>query len=280
MVLLRSSLRNQPRSPIRLKNVTVEFDKRFGYDMGEDGDGEVADYFTAVQCLGATEELFPYFVEMMVAMADSLSAPLAEAEVDKTVASLVELFKQAKGPKQSTIAGLWGELLVISAAPEPSAYVKAWHLEPSDTFDFAFDSHRVEVKATEKQLREHEFSLGQVGESREGDFVASVLLKRSAAGLSIRELAERIHLRLNPEDGAKFWSLIFQSLEEDALLTDDVRYDLIYSKSNLRFVSSSYVPRPRIEGDGLGIISHVRFRVNIGKIAEDMGFTSIPELAV
>lgn len=77
-------------------------------------------------------------------------------------------------------------------AVSPEKFVDAWHLRATDGFDFAFPDKRIEVKATERPSREHDFSLKQVRSGRETDFVASITLARSSAGLSALDLGRLI----------------------------------------------------------------------------------------
>lgn len=274
VLFLKSEPRRHPRTPIRLMNVVGEFDRK--YSLTLEGDGEsVVCFFTTFRCVPEAVGLHPYFVEMMVAIAALQSAPLSEGQVDDVVASLVELFKPGRAAGQSTVAGLWGELLVIAASSDAAAYVQAWHLDPSDSFDFAFSERRIEVKSSEKQIREHEFSLGQVAERRDGDYVASVLLKRSAAGASTLEFAEQIAATLEDSGRAKLWGLVLRTLGEDATITNDVRYEIKFAKDNLRFVTVDRIPAPILTQQERQYISHVRYRANIESIVQNYGLTNL-----
>ena len=274
ILFLNSEPRRHPRAPVRLMNVVGEFDRRYSLNSETDQDSVVG-CFTTFRCVPEAVELHPYFVEMMVAIADLQPAPLSEAEVDKVVDSLVELFKTGSPPAHSTIAGLWGELLIIAMSSNPDSFVAAWHTDTSDSFDFAFSDRRIEVKSSEKQCREHEFSLGQVFEQRDGDFVASILLKRSAAGLSVLGLAEQVAKTLDDSHRIKFWGLVFRTLGDDSLLTEDVRYDFEYAKDMLRFVHSRCIPAPVVGPTGLKVITHVRYRANIESVVQEAGMLEL-----
>lgn len=274
ILFLKSEPRRHPRAPIRLMNVIGEFDRK--YSLNSEGEVEtVNSYFTTFRCVPDAVDLHPYFVEMMVAIAAVQPAQLSEGQVDNVVSSLVELFKPGAAAGQSTVAGLWGELLVIDASDDTTAFVCAWHLDTNDSFDFAFSDRRIEVKATEKQIREHEFSLGQVTESRDGDYVASVQLKKSAAGVSALELAKQVAATLDYAGRAKLWGLVFRTLGEDATLTNDVKYDIQFARDNLRFIPSSKVPAPMLNEEGRRFISHVRYRANIESITQEFGVRAL-----
>jgi hypothetical protein len=274
ILFLNSEPRRHPRAPVRLMNVIGEFDRKYGLNT-EGNSEQIAGFFTTFRCIPDALELHPYFVEMMVAIAAVQPAQLTEGQVDAVVNSLVELFKPGNSAGQSTVAGLWGELLVIAASAKPAAFVNAWHLDTNDTFDFAFSERRVEVKATEKQTREHEFSLRQVSENREDDYVASILLKRSAAGESILTLAEQVAAILDDAGRTKLWTLVFRTLGEDASLTNDVRYDTQFAKDNLRFISCNKVPTPILSEEDRQFISHVRYRANIESVVQNFGIKSL-----
>ena len=187
ILFLRSAPRAHPRAPIRLRNIRGEFDRRYAL-QGEGGRESTAS-FTTLRCLPEADGLHPYFVEMMVATALSLPEVLSETVVDELVERLVDLFRQGRATAQATVAGLWGELVLIAVAADPDAWVRAWHDTPTETFDFCFSDKRVEVKTTETQIREHEFSLTQLNGGRDSDFIASVMLRRGAAGLTTFELS-------------------------------------------------------------------------------------------
>lgn len=275
VLFLKSEPRLHPRAPIRLMNVVGEFDRK--YSLNSVGGAEaVTSFFTTFRCVPEAADLHPYFVEMMVAIAAVQPASLSEKEVDNVVASLVELFRPGSAAGQSTVAGLWGELLVIAVSTDASAFINGWHIDATDTFDFAFSDRRIEVKSSEKQTRVHEFSLGQVAERREGDYVASVLLKRSAAGVSTLELAEQVAANLDDGGRAKLWGLVFRILGEDATLTNDVRYDIKFAKDNLRFIPSNNVPAPFIDEEGRRFISHVRYQAQMESIAQNFGLIELP----
>jgi Putative PD-(D/E)XK family member, (DUF4420) len=274
ILFLKSEPRHQPRAPIRLMNVIGEFDRKYSLTSECVAEAAVCS-FTTFRCLPEAVDLHPYFVEMMVATAAVQPASLSERQVDNVVASLMELFRPGTAVGHSTVAGLWGELLVIASSADAAEYVQGWHVDPTDSFDFAFSEYRIEVKSSEKQIREHEFSLGQVSERRDGDYVASVLLKRSAAGASTLEFAEQIAVTLDDAGRAKLWGLVFRILGEDATMTNDVRYDIKFGKDNLRFIESNKIPAPVVNEKERRYISHVRYRANIESIVQDCGLIDL-----
>lgn len=269
ILFLCSMARQHPRAPIRLRNVIGEFDRKYAYQLNEQA--ELAGVFTTLRCVPEAAHLHPFFVELAVATANAQPAALSEQQVDELVSNLIDLFSPGRGPKQSTVAGLWGELAVLSVADDPNSWVNAWHQETTDTFDFCFTDKRIEVKTTEKALREHEFSGEQITGATANDFVASVQLKRSAAGHTALELASEISLRLEEKSRAKFWALVYATLGEDSISADDFRYDLKLAQGSALLVPSSKLPQLQIPAQHAAFVSHIRYRVNIEPISREFG---------
>lgn len=273
VLFLNSAARTKPRAPIRLRNVVGEFDRR--YALQADANSESSGYFTTLRCLPEAAHLHPFFVEMAVATANTQPNVLSEGQVDALVEGLIDVFRPGKIPVPSTIVGLWGELAVLAGADDIDAWVAAWHDTTTDAFDFCFKDNRIEVKSTEKPLREHEFSVAQVSEARTGDFIASVQLKRSAGGQTAIQLANEIASRLAEGSRAKFWSLIYATLDKDAASMDNARFDLAAARQSVVFIPSRKIPCVVIPAEFSALVSHVRYQANVGTVAQQHGLRSI-----
>lgn len=269
ILFLNSAARAKPRAPIRLRNVVGEFDRR--YALKADANSESSGYFTTLRCLPEAAHLHPFFVEMAVATANTQSEVLSEGQVDALIEGLMDVFRQVKVPVSSTIVGLWGELVVLAGADDIDAWVAAWHDTTTDAFDFCFKDKRVEVKSTEKPQREHEFSAAQISEAQAGDFIASVQLKRSAAGHTVIELANEIASRLTEGSRAKFWSLTYATLGEDAISMDNARFDLAVARQSVLFIPSRSIPSVVVPEKFSAFVSHVRYQANIETVAQQHG---------
>lgn len=276
ILFLSSIARVNPRAPIRLRNVIGEFDRR--YALRTDSTIESSGYFTTLRCLPEATHLHPFFVEMAVATANIQPGLLSERQVDDLVEGLINVFRQGKLPGQSTIVGFWGELAVLTVADDIDAWVGAWHDTISDAFDFCFKDKRIEVKSTEKPLREHEFSASQVSEARVGDFIASVQLKRSAAGHTAIEIANEIASRLTEVSRAKFWSLLYVTLGEDVIAMDATRFDLRAAQKSIVFIPNHWIPCVAVPENYAPFISHVRYRANVETVAKEYGVKCIENL--
>lgn len=270
ILLMATEPRRTPRAPVQLKHVGVAFEVRYEVTDQEKKEISIGTY-CKFKCEPSSESLHSYFIEVLAATASTHGAILTQENTDDAVDAMLELFRQLEGAPNKTIIGLWGELLNIEASADKKEFIDAWHLKDTDAFDFAFANCRLEVKATEKSLREHDFSLTQVRGGRPGDFIASVLLSRSAAGITVLDLASRIAERVPAAQQQKLWSLVIGSLGFDAEASNDHAFDLIGALRDLRFIPAGSVPAPNIGKNDISFISNVRFRANIQKLCDEIG---------
>lgn len=265
VLLLSTEPRVSLRSDIRLKHVGVQFDRKFEIANGDSGACEIGN-FCKFFCDPSSPHLHQYFVELMVASANAHSGVLSDGMTDDVVNALLELFRKLSLPTDRSITGLWGELLLIHLAASPGTFIDAWHLRETDGFDFAFSDGRIEVKATERPTREHEFSLAQVRSERPNDVVASVTLSRSSAGLSTLDLARLIAERLTSTQQGKLWSLVLETLGDDAEADVEQRFDVKNASDALTFVRATDIPAPEISASAAPFVTDVRFRSNINAL--------------
>lgn len=267
ILLLATEPRKTPRAPVKLKHVSVGFELLF--EVTDTALGEVTSgTYCKFICEPTSVSLHPYFVEVLAATASIHGTTLSQLDADEAVDAMLELFRQLDGPAKTTVVGLWGELLIIHAAKNAYDFINAWHIAGTDTYDFAFSDARLEVKATEHSVREHDFALAQVRGGRTGDTVASLLLSRSAAGISVLGLANAIAQRVPPVQQQKLWTLVLAELGQDAEATDEQAFDPEAALDNLRIIPAARIPAPQINDDDKAFISNVRFRANIALVCD------------
>lgn len=265
VLLLSAEFRKNPRAPICLKHVGVSFDLVYEsttIGMGLNSTGS----YCRFSCDPQSPGLHRYFVELLAAIAYSNSGTLSQTAIDEIVDALLELFKKLTTPQKNTVSGLWGELLLINASSHPAVFIDGWHVSKTDTFDFSFIDARLEVKSTERIVREHEFSLNQVRGDRLGDTVVSVRLTPSAAGETVLDLTRNIASRVSLKHQQKLWRLVFETLGDGMENAEEHAFDTITAIDELIFLPTAVIPSPTVSSIDESVISDVRFRANISGI--------------
>jgi hypothetical protein len=147
-----------------------------------------------------------------------------------------------------TIVGLVGELLVILAAEDPAALIRAWHSDPNGQFDFAISRERLEVKSTRGGSRVHTFSSGQIpGPPGTFTTIASVKIYSVEVGESLVDLVRMISARLENRDQktmllAKTIAVIRRPI--DAI--ESIVFDIDASMQSIELFDSSEIPAPEV----------------------------------
>lgn len=265
LLLLASELRVNPRAPISLKNVSVSFDVSYETTTLETGSVSTG-CFCRFSCDPQNSTLHRYFVEILAATAEAHEGRLTQTVVDDIVEALLELFRKMAAPPRKTVAGLWGELLLIHAGAHPGVFVDAWHSAVTDTFDFSFLDARLEVKATERPIREHEFALKQVRGGRPGDLIVSVRLARSSVGATVLDLTRDIASRVSLIQQEKLWRLVLETLGDGAEGAEEQTFDVVTAIGDLLFLPAIAIPAPTVSVVDESVILDVRFRANISAI--------------
>ena len=258
LLLSCASLVSLKRPPISLQHLTVEFGIRFRVRAPS---GIVEDDFVVISLRGDDLGL----AEAFCLAADALVAALPESpsasDIEKSVREFVEVLSALSLPSSRAVAGIWAELWLMAVASDPHAAVTAWHRDPTDRFDFSFADHFVEVKATEREERNHDFSYEQLRLSEGRVKVASLRLRRAQGGRSIADLVAAIQAGLNAELRTKLVRNVFGAIGSAVTEASEIRFDEAFAESNLRVIAADRVPVVVIP-DGAPI-SAVRFRVNL-----------------
>ncbi|WP_165651731.1 PD-(D/E)XK motif protein [Burkholderia gladioli] len=246
------------RPPISLQHVTVEFGIRFRVrTSSSDEEG----HFVVVSLRGGDQMLAEPFCTEIEALIAALPSEPSASDIERVVRQFVELMSTLSLPSSRAVAGLWAELWLMTVADDPRAAVAAWHEDATDRFDFAFPGHQVEVKATERADRNHEFSFEQLRRSELPTAIASLKLRHLQSGKSISDLVEILQGFLTAEMRPKVVRNVFSALGSEVAEASEMRFDEGFAEANLRVIAASNVPVVSIP-DG-SPISSVRFRVNL-----------------
>lgn len=210
------------------------------------GDGSVASAQLAVlECRSIDPELSQYFFRITRAILIENEGAANETGFEHALDTLVRLFRALRRPATRSVQGLWAELAIIYWSKDPHVAISSWHSTPTALHDFGSGACRLEVKSTQRPVREHHFRLNQLIVSQAGNtLVASLLLKDGHNGESVRSLADLITDRLkgSSESAARLEAIIAESLGADWKTSDDVRFLLDEALRTFRVYNAGDIP--------------------------------------
>lgn len=264
VLLLKSLKRRFPRIPLGLRHVQVDFEVSCTVRDSEvkDDSALVVGTFCRASCDPTAPNLHPLFVHALTGAAEELPAELTSEDADAFFDNAVELFRALSLPPRNSVLGLWGELFVISISPNPEFLIKGWHTSTEQRFDFTFPNCFLEVKATVRDNRQHEFSLGQL--RRDTPIaIASLIVEASDVGDNVFDLASSFQGSLSPINRTKLWRLVAESVGGDADQMADIRYLRTAASNSLRFYDAKSLPAPEIPIAAQTCISSVNFSMDL-----------------
>ena len=176
--------------------------------------------------------------------------------------------------------GLWAELYVILRCGRCVDALRAWHSDQFDRFDFSNSALCLEVKATIRTTRVHEFAMEQLEPPAGGlGLVASLLLQPLTGGLGVLDLARRIEetaigdskLRL------KLWQNVAAALGADFSASLDRQFDMSFAERNVVVYAMADIPRPEKPIDSR--VTGLRFTVELTTVSSSLQRTPLQTLA-
>jgi hypothetical protein len=233
-------------NPLRLRNLEITYSVRC---VISDNDSVVEDVFAVIACLSDEEAIADLFWGACEALLALLPPAPTAIEISQLAGGLTDLFAQLSRRPSGPMLGLIGELLVILASKDPDSTVRAWRNSDLDTWDFVFDSLRVDAKLTTSSKRQHELSYSQANPADPPTaHFASILLFESAVGVSVSELMAMVLKSLSIDAGlySKVQHVVAETLGPD-LASTKVRVDISPSIDSIRIYSASDVPAVRAQ---------------------------------
>ena len=216
---------------------------RVGSPLGR----ESIETLAVLKCSTDELALREYFLRALSVVLAVLSPDSpSEAEITAAVSKLVELFRCLEEPPQSSIQGLWCELLLIANAGNIPLAVDAWHAEPRALHDFSLGEQRVEVKSTTRPRRAHEFLMDQLlAPDGTEIIVASFMVQESLTGPTIQDLSEQIISTgaLSASQSQRLLRIISLSLGQDWRQASRVAFDPESALKRLHFYTASTIPK-------------------------------------
>lgn len=207
-------------------------------------------------------------VDTFLALVDAFLARYASGQVDLVALteffrSLVRLFSiGSSSDLQGERQGLWGELFLMRRGRGFAFWAPLWHSETTRKFDFSAGNKRVEVKTAVGDERIHYFAHRQIFEL-EGEtiMIASLLLRKEDAGLSLRDLIREARAALL---GSSYYFKLEQAVRQagmEAAEETGPAYDASEAEQSLSWYRAADSPHFRMaEPPG---VSQTHYKVDL-----------------
>lgn len=240
-LLLLPSPKIQRHAPVFLENLTVNFG--VSCQVLENGI-KTNETLTILKFKSVNDELIDTIGDIVSLLLRRIPR-YKEDELKDLIHQLIELFRDINEVPDSTVIGLWGELLVILQSNNPTEVARSWHATPLDRFDFSHENLRLEVKTTTGP-RQHSFGWEQLLEGDETQIViASVILTEDQNGMSVFELVHHVVNQISDKSVIqKILSITSKTVGQNRDGSSYKRFNLTSAEVNLRFYRSSTVPKP------------------------------------
>lgn len=230
-----------PSIDINLELISVMFSQKCSI---KENDNSNSDIYTIVVLKTLNRDLQQYFTDVFSIILQQLESIPTEKALYKEIRKVIELFSSIHKPAIKSVQGLWSELLVIDSVKNPEYLISAWHISPSDKFDFNDGKDKLEVKSTSKQIRIHRFSLEQL-QSNVGSklLIASIFVIETGVGKSILNLRDNIFSKLKSiEHQLQLNEIIYKTIGSDYDKLGDVFFDYQLAKDSLLYFNATSIP--------------------------------------
>jgi Putative PD-(D/E)XK family member, (DUF4420) len=166
-------------------------------------------------------------------------------DLGRAVRALRDVFQALSRDATRSYIGVWGELFVIRQAARPEVLAAAWGSDPTQSFDFALQGERLEIKTTLQAVRRHHFSYSQLLAARiSAVTVVSVQTAPSPDGATAGDLVGEVLDTLRQVPAIAGQVLHRASAVLGRQLFDDMspRYDRLLAQSTLAMFPFAEVP--------------------------------------
>lgn len=222
--------------------------------------------FVVIRCESHESDLVEYFLRTMEVHIPSIGPTPSCNQVADMVEKLIELFRALIQPNKFSVQGLWAELLLIAESSDPHLLVRSWHGTPEAKYDFSSEKQCVEVKSTSGQVRIHNFSLEQLNPSAGTTaLVVSLFVERSAEGLTVLDLMERIRVQIRGDLNllAHLHRNVTLTLASDWRQAASLRFDERLAKKSLRIFDVGKIPS--VNWPTSLDVTEVKFKANLSR---------------
>jgi len=209
-----------------------------------DDGNELHEKFSCILLKGDNEDLIQYFLiigDSIIRIFDDNPS----LKINDIVNRFFKLFEALSKTPKKTIQGIWAEILVIYNSRDPNKLIKCWHNSPSDKFDFAYKSERVEIKSTQRDQRVHSFSIDQLNPQKGIKvLIGSIITKPHPHGKSLNEIIILCRRKLMDVSLIEYLDKVIAETLGDTLENSlKYRFDFDLGLKSIKFFDSNKVPK-------------------------------------
>ncbi|MES2799818.1 MAG: PD-(D/E)XK motif protein [Bacteroidota bacterium] len=259
---------NQTKSiDLNLELISVLFSQECSINEKENKSNEI---YTIVLLKTLNRDLQQYFTDVFSIILQHIEPIPTEKELYGEVRKVIDLFSTISKPPLKSIQGLWAELLVIEKSTNPEYLVNAWHVSPSDKYDFNDSKDKLEVKSTTKSKRIHRFSIEQLNNNPNSDLlIASIFVIETGTGKSILDLRDNIIYKISDiKVKLRLNEIIYKTIGNEYEKLGDIFFDYQQASDSLSFYEVMDIPRIHINA----------IPVQITNVTFDCDLTNIPTI--
>jgi len=162
--------------------------------------------------------------------------------------------------------GLFGELSLIAASKSSRNLILGWHSTPNSTFDFSYNSSRLEVKTSTRPTRVHWLrSTQSLNEPEENLFYLSIYAPEDNSGFTLLDLLNYIKQSISDTEIEQ----LFEKLSYYEIEKAKIKFDYNQTVKSFKFIDSESIPLPNFNKQQ---ILEVQWKCNFNEINETNKF--------
>lgn len=168
--------------------------------------------------------------------------------------------------------GLFGELSVIAASKRSGDLISGWHSTPRSTFDFSYNSARLEVKTGTRPTRVHWLrSTQSLDEPEDNLFYLSIYAPEDNSGFTLQDLVNYIQQSISETENEQ----LSEKLSYYEIEKAQIKFDYNQTIRSFKFIDSKSIPLPNFNEQQ---ILEVQWKCDFNKIHETNKFNPWFEL--
>lgn len=257
--LLFRARRDDPKSDIELRSISAWFSRDCTIETTEGR--SASGVYTVIRLNENDPDIVRILLRLLEEAFPETRAPFANKDIAAQILDIANIFKQIAG-SDTDIIGLWGELHILSLAPDTTHAVRCWCAHKMAKYDFVTRGFVLEAKTTLRSRRKHGFSMDQLRPSSDfAVFVASLALVELNSGQTAAELMEHVYSKIS--EGELRISFLRQCVLKGGqdIYRSRLRLDVFPDGTSLAIFDASSLPVPQVaDADP---IENIRFDLDL-----------------